>query len=157
MWICVCFRNQGNRNHLRKRRGWNTLIHCINSFSCSAEQPSQKSGGFSDMLFEIQGSSKYEIFSAPTQLSWYFDKQLHKKIGYPCIRPQSTLGSTVPVGPLTWESLSQSCNKKSLNVCIPCCSKLDEDNLYMAYADIMAKVSSTEYQYSQPSHCLKVN
>uniref|UniRef100_A0A671VHQ7 Uncharacterized protein n=1 Tax=Sparus aurata TaxID=8175 RepID=A0A671VHQ7_SPAAU len=32
--------------------------------------------------------------------------------------------------------------------------KLDEDNLYMAYADIMAKVSSTEYQYSQPSHCL---
>lgn len=100
MWICVCFRNQGNRNHLRKRRGWNTLIHCINSFSCSAEQPSQKSGGFSDMLFEIQGSSKYEIFSAPTQLSWYFDKQLHKKIGYPCIRPQSTLGSTVPVGPL---------------------------------------------------------
>lgn len=28
-----------------------------------------------------------------------------------------------------------------VRVCVICCSKLDEDNLYMAYADIMAKVS----------------
>lgn len=37
--------------------------------------------------------------------------------------------------------------KLCMCVSISCCSKLDEDNLYMAYAGIMAKVLATEYQY----------
>lgn len=42
------------------------------------------------------------------------------------------------------------CKQKSINTtkCVSmhfiCCSKLDEDNLYMAYADIMAKVRATD-------------
>lgn len=41
----------------------------------------------------------------------------------------------------------------SVCVCISCYSKLDEDNLYMAYADIMAKVPATDDQF----HSLEVN
>lgn len=65
--------------------------------------------------------------------SCQFFSEINSTSGTPYIREKS--------------SLSECCNKKSLNVSIPCCSKLDEDNLYMAYADIMAKVPATGYQY----------